>query len=50
MKVPVQREESHLKKAMDLAQTLETVSKDAQMKATEQVPSGSSNVHKVTRL
>ena len=32
---------------MDLAQTLETASKDAQMKATEQVPSGSSNVHKV---
>ena len=35
-------------KAMDLAQTFEIASMDAQMKATEQVPSGSSDVHKVT--
>lgn len=34
-------------KAIDLAHTLETASKDAQLKA-EQVPSGSSTVHKVT--
>ena len=35
-------------KAMELAQNLETASKDAQMKATEQLPSGNSTVHKVT--
>ena len=34
-------------KAVDLAQTLETASKDAQMKA-DRVPSGNSAVHKVT--
>ena len=33
---------------MELAQNLETASKDAQMKATEQLPSGNSTVHKVT--
>ena len=35
-------------KAMELAQSHETASKDAQMKATEHLPSGNSAVHKVT--
>ena len=42
-----QEEKLTFTKAMELAQTLETASKDAQMKATEQVPSGNSTVHKV---
>ena len=33
---------------MELAQNLETASKDAQMKAAEQLPSGNTSVHKVT--
>ena len=32
---------------MELAQTLEMASKNAQMKATEHAPSGSSTMHKV---
>ena len=36
-------------KAMELAQILETASKDAQLKATEHAPSGSSTVHKVAK-
>ena len=35
-------------KAIELAQSLETASKDAQMKSTEQLPSGNTAVHKVT--
>ena len=35
-------------KAVELAQTLETASKDAQMKATDPAPSGSGPVHNVT--
>ena len=35
-------------KAMELAQSLETALKDAQLKAAEQIPSGNTAVHKVT--
>ena len=35
---------------MELAQNLETASKDAQMKAAKQLSSGNSTVHKVTFL